>query len=395
MRRRINWTSTLLYSLLIVFSLGAVSQDEATAERAVKSGIVTDFNLENETLSLAVPGEGKLQVRLADRPMLLRLKPCPLEAIDDGDRVVAFGQFSADRTSFAVANLRRIHPDRPLRARTASTAIHAGILRRNGAEIAFEVGDQTVRMSEPPVRVWDEVNVAFDKVQVGQKATASGEMEGMSLVAATLVFSGRGGRTALATAHYEGTPGLPNVLLIGDSISIGYTMPVRDALDGKANVYRPLENAMDTFRGLEKLEEWLGERDWAVIHFNWGLHDLKYMQGRQLSFEGEQNTPIETYEANLRTLVASLKQTGAKLIWATSTPVPEGAEGRRSEDVLRYNATARSVMEELGMPINYLNAAVMPRHEAIMLRPGNVHYSEEGSEFLARQVVEAIEVRLP
>ena len=66
---------------------------------------------------------------------------------------------------------------------------------------------------------------------------------------------------------------LPRVLLIGDSISIGYHLDVRSALAGVANVHRPTENGGPTSNGVEKLEEWLaehGERPWDVIHYNFG-----------------------------------------------------------------------------------------------------------------------------
>lgn len=46
----------------------------------------------------------------------------------------------------------------------------------------------------------------------------------------------------LSTAPITDTPGLPRVLLIGDSISMGYTLPVRDLLKGRANVHRIPEN---------------------------------------------------------------------------------------------------------------------------------------------------------
>jgi len=39
-----------------------------------------------------------------------------------------------------------------------------------------------------------------------------------------------------AFAKIEDEPGLPRVLIIGDSISIGYTLDVRALLKGKANV---------------------------------------------------------------------------------------------------------------------------------------------------------------
>src|SRR4051812_5106255 len=75
-------------------------------------------------------------------------------------------------------------------------------------------------------------------------------------------------------------PRLPNVLLIGDSISIGYTRAVRSQLAGKANVFRPMhgkapDNFGDTRIGLRKIDAALAaQKKWDVIHFNWGLWDL-------------------------------------------------------------------------------------------------------------------------
>src|SRR5689334_4412744 len=72
-------------------------------------------------------------------------------------------------------------------------------------------------------------------------------------------------------------PGLPRVLLIGDSISIGYTVAVRDELKGKANVHRPATNCGPTTRGVQMIDQWLEDGKWDVIHFNFGLHDLKFV----------------------------------------------------------------------------------------------------------------------
>src|SRR5262245_27701093 len=73
----------------------------------------------------------------------------------------------------------------------------------------------------------------------------------------------------------EDKPGLPRVLLIGDSISIGYTLPARKALDGKANVHRISANAGTSAKTLKNLDKWLGNGKWDVIHINVGLHDIK------------------------------------------------------------------------------------------------------------------------
>jgi hypothetical protein len=119
-------------------------------------------------------------------------------------------------------------------------------------------------------------------------------------------------------APIQDVAGLPRVLLIGDSISMGYTLPVRKLLEGKANVHRIPENGGPTRNGMAKIDKWLGTGPWNVIHFNWGIHDLKFMP------DGKRQVESEDYEQNLRALVAKLKATGAKLIWATTTPIPDG-----------------------------------------------------------------------
>jgi lysophospholipase L1-like esterase len=191
--------------------------------------------------------------------------------------------------------------------------------------------------------------------------------------------------------------GLPRVLLIGDSISMGYTLPVRAQLAGKANVHRPAENCGDTARGAASMDKWLGSGKWDVIHFNFGLHDLKYLNAAgQLAApdQGKQVHTLAQYEANLRTIVARLKQTGAKLIYATTTPVPPGTTGRIADDSVRYNAVAVRVMKELGVAINDLHAFVVPRITELQ-RPANVHFSDAGSARLAEVVVAEITRRLP
>ena len=78
---------------------------------------------------------------------------------------------------------------------------------------------------------------------------------------------------ANAWDYVPDNPALPRVLLIGDSVSRGYTMATRAALGGRANVHRAPENCGGTARALTKLDVWLGEGKWDVIHFNFGIHD--------------------------------------------------------------------------------------------------------------------------
>jgi acyl-CoA thioesterase-1 len=201
---------------------------------------------------------------------------------------------------------------------------------------------------------------------------------------------------APALLPVDDVPGLPRVLLIGDSISIGYTREVRQRLAGRANVHRPPVNCGPTVLGLEQLERWLGSGHWDVIHFNFGLHDLKYMDDKGTYIvPGPHDRPLaspEEYAANLRKIVARLKGTGARLIFANSTPVPAGTVGRVAGSEQAYNVAAEQVMRDAGVPVDDLHALVT-QHPALQL-PHNVHFTREGCEALADQVAAVVAAQL-
>jgi lysophospholipase L1-like esterase len=211
-----------------------------------------------------------------------------------------------------------------------------------------------------------------------------------------------------ADLRIQPAPALPNVLLLGDSISIGYTLPVRDRLRGEANVFRPVtaagaaENCADTGKGLAELDRWLAAQPkWDIIHFNWGLHDLKHMKpgAPTPTTSADPNDPplrtVEEYQANLEKIVTRLRQTGARLVFATTTPVPEGVTNpyRNPEDPARYNAAAAEVMKRHGIRVNDLFSFAQPRLAEIQLSR-NVHFTPQGSEAMAKQVAEAIQSEL-
>jgi lysophospholipase L1-like esterase len=177
--------------------------------------------------------------------------------------------------------------------------------------------------------------------------------------------------------------GLPRVLIIGDSISMGYTLPVRKNLEGKANILRIPENGGPSSRGIDKLTKWLGEKKWDLIIFNFGLHDLRVMD------EGKHQVEIADYEKNLTTIGQALLKTGAKVIFINTTPVPKVAMKvvRLDTDVVIYNASANKVMKALKIPVHDLNAAVTPKIKDYQ-KPNDVHYLPEGYQFIG-QVISA------
>jgi len=203
-----------------------------------------------------------------------------------------------------------------------------------------------------------------------------------------------------ALAKVEDVSGLPRVLLIGDSISMGYTLDVREMLKGKANVHRIPTNGGPTTNGLKNIKAWLGDSKWDVIHFNWGLHDLKYIaedpskRADPKAPGSHLQVPLADYEKNLTELVKIMQATGAKLIWCNTTPVPAGSDGRVEGDEAKYNEAAARVMTSAGIPTDDLRAHAAAKLTEVQL-PANVHYSPAGYHYLAEKVAAVIAENLP
>ena len=202
-----------------------------------------------------------------------------------------------------------------------------------------------------------------------------------------------------AMAAIDSEPELPDVLIIGDSISIGYTLGVRANLKGKANVHRPPTNCGPTVKGMAQIDHWLGTTQWDVIHFNFGLHDLKWLgpEGQNLAEPNgkgnSQQVPIGEYAEYLDALATKLKATGAKVIFRNTTPVPEGAKGRVVGDSKRYNEAAAKVMKKHGIAIDDMYGYTIDKLDRIML-PANVHFNQEGNAYLAQKVSAVIQAAL-
>ncbi|MCG6157465.1 SGNH/GDSL hydrolase family protein [Rubinisphaera margarita] len=199
-----------------------------------------------------------------------------------------------------------------------------------------------------------------------------------------------------AFAEVVEDPSLPRVLIIGDSISIGYTPALRELMKGEANVHRIPTNGGPTTRGVDNIESWLGDGNWDVIHFNWGLHDLVYMTKdgqRTEAGVGQHQVPIEQYEQNLRKLVKRLKETDAALIWRNTTPVPKDSRGRLEGEEKAYNEVAAKIMAENGIPVDDHHTFVM-QHMSEVQKPKDVHFTSNGSARLAELAAKSIRKEL-
>lgn len=175
-------------------------------------------------------------------------------------------------------------------------------------------------------------------------------------------------------------PKLPRVLLIGDSVSRGYTQAARKALAGRANVHRAPANCGPTASGVKNIEVWLGDGKWDVIHFNFGIHDRA--------------TPTADYSARLEQLIERMQKTGAKLIWASTTPIPDDPEKKQSAaSIMERNEIAAGLMKKHGVGMDDLFAFITP-HLGTVQNPNDVHFNAEGYELLGKQVAEVVAAAL-
>lgn len=181
-----------------------------------------------------------------------------------------------------------------------------------------------------------------------------------------------------------------NVLIIGDSISIGYTPYVEKALAPAVYVEHNAGNGGSTVRGVESVEKWIGDRQWDVILFNFGLHDLVHKDTlNKYDITARVAVTLDEYRKNLEVIVARLRETTATLIFVTTTVVPENSAGRKVEDPAKYNAVALEVMKKNGIEVVDLysfSKTIHPQNS----KPGNVHYTDKGYELLAAPLISTI-----
>jgi lysophospholipase L1-like esterase len=185
---------------------------------------------------------------------------------------------------------------------------------------------------------------------------------------------------------------MKGVVLVGDSIRMGYEATVRSQLAGLAEVWTPEENGETSVNVLAHLDEWALSRDADIVHLNCGLHDIKTEFGQDVA-----QVPLSDYAANVRLILTRLRDTAdATIVWATSTPVNEGRHNatkpfaRFEADVDAYNAASMEIAGELGIVVNDLFSVVMSAGRDGLLIEDGVHFTPEGSELLGEHVADCL-----
>ena len=182
---------------------------------------------------------------------------------------------------------------------------------------------------------------------------------------------------------------MKEVLLLGDSIRMAYQKRVTELLGGEFHVSAPGENCRFAAYTLNSLRMWLPKMPKPdIIHWNNGLWDTAILYPEDGCF-----THIGEYADALEKILRELQKTGAKIVFASSTPVSPEKEflttaappAHKNEDIRRYNAAARIIMEQNGIEINDLYQLVEP-HISEYISADMIHPTPSDIEALAAAV---------
>jgi hypothetical protein len=174
-------------------------------------------------------------------------------------------------------------------------------------------------------------------------------------------------------------PQLPNVLLLGDSISRNYFPEVRKNLSGLANVYLM---ASSTCVGDPRIEHQVAEFAtmegvrFSVVHFNNGMHGWAYTEAQYKA----------AFPAYLRAVRALTAKSG-RLIWASTTPVRSDAKDATNPRIQARNRIAGGFVEAAGIPVDD-QFALMEKHQDLHEDP--VHFNPAGADLQGDQAAALI-----
>ena len=185
---------------------------------------------------------------------------------------------------------------------------------------------------------------------------------------------------------------MPKVLIIGDSISIGYTPTVAAELADVAEVVHSPGNASDCTNIVANIDAWLADANPQVVAFNCGLHDVK----REDEKREHCRVPVEFYKTILPAIIEKMLANGRRVVWINTTPVIEKRHqavkpcARYNKDIDDHNKAARGIARKAGLPIINLNKTVLKLDmEAVMTEDG-AHFSPEAYEVLGKKVAKRL-----
>jgi hypothetical protein len=181
---------------------------------------------------------------------------------------------------------------------------------------------------------------------------------------------------------------MKNLLLLGDSIRVGYCGFVKELLNGRADVFYPEDNCRFAQYTLRELQRWVADYpEIDIVHWNNGLWDTSV---NLFDDGGKPFTCEEEYVENMLRVARELKKLAPRVIFATTTPVRPDYEYNDNEIIDRYNSILVPKLQAMELEINDLNALVKPHVYQYICDDDKIHLSKTGIDVCAKQVAESI-----
>jgi len=177
------------------------------------------------------------------------------------------------------------------------------------------------------------------------------------------------------------------IMLIGDSIRLGYQPKVIELMKDTASICGPKDNCRFSGYTLFNLAAWVPEADYDIIQWNNGQWDTCHMP------DGMIHTPLATYLEIQKRIATILLEKTKRLIFATTTPVwteqfkSGSIHPRRNEDIIAYNSAAVDLLADLGVEINDLHSPIAEDLKQY-ISEDMVHLTEAGKTVCASRIAD-------
>jgi len=196
---------------------------------------------------------------------------------------------------------------------------------------------------------------------------------------------------ALTVASTQASVNLPKVLIVGDSISLGYTSVLRSALQGKFSV----THACGEISGgrcnngrsdiiLNKMKNYYAHGDVDVTTFNIGIHDMSVAPKAANSdlpcSAKPRMVPPTEYSQNLDTIFDFLAKHSRLVIWIDTTTLP--ARMCAAESLDQYNKIAEEIARKHNFYVLHVDST---GHDKV-----GIHFTSQGYNNLGTQISRCI-----
>lgn len=190
---------------------------------------------------------------------------------------------------------------------------------------------------------------------------------------------------------------MKKVLLLGDSIRMGYGPFIKKELEKNFQVIFPEENGRDTTTTLWQANQMFKLfGDFDVIHWNNGYWDMNAEAPMT-----EPLHPLCEYEYFLKRMALFFSKHSKRTIFATTMPVKgdgkgvdnsgTGTEINYDNDLVeKYNNAAKLIMDECKIEINDLYQFCLIDNNYYKC-PDNLHLTENGNRIIARRISQVIQ----